>query len=60
MTAEPLRCESCDGTGRAAPDCHTCAGAGWVDDPEDGGTMTCPQCDDEMCDVCGGSGHVSE
>ena len=26
-------------------DCETCDGNGWVDDPSDGGTMTCPDCE---------------
>jgi DnaJ-class molecular chaperone len=28
-------------------DCETCDGAGWVSDPSDGGTMTCPDCEGE-------------
>jgi hypothetical protein len=27
--------------------CETCEGKGWVDDPSDGGTMTCPECGNE-------------
>lgn len=27
--------------------CPTCGGNGWVYDPSDGGTMTCPDCDGE-------------
>lgn len=25
--------------------CKECEGDGWVEDPSDGGTMTCPRCD---------------
>ena len=28
-------------------ECETCNGNGWVDDPSDGGTMTCEDCDGE-------------
>lgn len=52
---EDWKCEVCDGTGQAVPDCETCSGNGWVDDPEDGGTMTCPDCLDDKCESCGGS-----
>jgi hypothetical protein len=31
-------------------ECPECSGRGWVDDPSDGGTMTCPS--------CGGEGEV--
>lgn len=54
---EDWKCEACDGTGMLVPDCETCSGAGWVDDEEDGGTMTCPECDGDKCDVCHGSGE---
>lgn len=26
-------------------DCETCGGCGWLDDPSDGGTMNCDDCD---------------
>jgi hypothetical protein len=55
---EDWKCEPCNGTGKAVPDCETCEGNGWVDDP-DGGTMTCPDCDDEKCEVCRGTGETS-
>jgi DnaJ-class molecular chaperone len=51
------KCEACDGTGMAVPDCEECSGNGWVDDEEDGGTMTCPSCNGNKCDTCGGSGE---
>lgn len=35
--------EICGHDGSA--DCETCGGNGWVDDPSDGGTMTCPDCE---------------
>lgn len=28
-----------------SPACETCDGNGWVDDPSDGGTMCCPECE---------------
>lgn len=36
-------CKKCDGTGRKDT-CDYCDNNGWVDDPSDGGTMTCPEC----------------
>ena len=45
-------CPNCKGTGRAEPECEECEGNGWVDDPEDGGTMTCPSCLDLDCHHC--------
>lgn len=35
--------------------CDTCKGNGWVYDPSDGGTMTCPECDGDVpeCVTCG-------
>lgn len=53
-------CKHCNGTGRAVPDCEVCEGNGWVDDPDDGGTMTCPECNDDKCDFCGGEGYEPE
>jgi hypothetical protein len=47
-------CEECGGSGQLVPDCDACSGNGWVDDPDDGGTMVCPECDDEKCPVCKG------
>ena len=44
--AEGCYCEHCDD--RVL--CSVCGGAGWVDDPSDGGTMTCPD--------CGGEGRI--
>lgn len=38
-------CEACAGTGKRGPECEVCAGNGWVDDPDDGGTMSCEECD---------------
>lgn len=54
------KCTECGGTGMAVPDCETCAGNGWVDDPDDGGTMTCPDCLGDKCEACGGSGERAE
>lgn len=51
-------CEHCEGTGKLMPDCTECSGHGWIDDPSDGGTMTCPLCDDEECPDCEGKGEV--
>lgn len=35
--------------------CDMCDGNGWVEDPSDGGTMTCPECEGETmeCVTCG-------
>lgn len=54
---EDWKCVACDGTGMAVPDCEACEGTGWVDDEKDGGTMTCPECNGDKCDQCGGSGE---
>lgn len=45
-------CNKCDGTGRAHEECETCESNGWVDDPDDGGTMTCPDCQGESAELC--------
>lgn len=55
-SSSDLTCENCHGSGQEFPACEACAGNGWVDDPDDGGTMTCPVCDDEKCSDCGGKG----
>lgn len=52
-------CTECQGTGVAVPDCETCDGNGWVDDEEDGGTMTCPDCLGDRCEACNGSGEAA-
>lgn len=59
MTAAPedWKCTECDGTGMAVPDCEECNGNGSVDDPSDGGTMMCPECDGDKCEACHGSGE---
>jgi len=47
-------CNACGGTGRLV-DCDACDNNGWVPDPDDGGTMTCPGCygdAGESCPVC--------
>ena len=46
-------CPHCEGTGREYPNCEICEGAGWIDDPSDGWTMTCPECEAENCHICG-------
>lgn len=51
------KCEACEGTGMAVSDCETCGGNGWVGDPSDGGTMTCPECLDDKCEACDGTGE---
>ncbi len=51
-------CTQCDGTGMEHPLCEICLGVGWVDD--DGGTMTCPECDAEPCSHCDGTGEEPE
>jgi DnaJ-class molecular chaperone len=61
-------CETCKGTGRAKEEwqtdegCETCESYGWVPDPSDGGTMTCPDCDGdsaENCEECEGTGWIA-
>ena len=54
-----LDCSACEGTGLEGGECSVCDSNGWVDDPEDGGTMTCPECNDERCAYCGGEGRVN-
>lgn len=54
---EDYDCPDCAGTGKEMPDCSECHGGGWIDDPEDGGTMTCPECGDQKCETCNGSGE---
>jgi DnaJ-class molecular chaperone len=44
-------CPECQGTGRQ-DECAECNSYGWVDDPEDGGTMTCPGCNGDSCEDC--------
>ena len=54
-------CKKCDGTGYSFSECETCFRKVWVDDPKDGGTMTCPDCDgesEERCNLCDGTGEV--
>jgi DnaJ-class molecular chaperone len=50
-------CPDCKGTGAVDPECEACGGDGWVEDEEDGGTMTCPECLGEKCPACNGSGE---
>ena len=53
---EPENCDACSGSGNL--ECDTCDSAGWVDDPSDGGTMTCPDCQGEKCIECNGEGVI--
>ena len=55
-----FNCAMCGGTGAVEPDCIECMGNGWVDDPDDGGTMMCPECLDEKCPYCEGTGEAPE
>lgn len=52
-------CEHCEDTRLAHRDCETCEGGGWVDDEEDGGTMTCPECNAEPCPHCAVPDHAN-
>ena len=54
-----LPCPHCKNTGMKTPDCGMCDAAGWIDDPDDGGTMMCPYCDGEVCHLCGGDKFVA-
>lgn len=56
-TPEDWRCPDCQGTGKFF-ECEACHGNGWVEDPSDGGTMTCPECLDDPCETCGGTGEL--
>ncbi len=58
MTIEDFECKECNGTGSETPDCSKCDGNGWVDDSEDGGYMVCPECDDNNCPKCNGTGEL--
>jgi DnaJ-class molecular chaperone len=53
---EDTQCRDCEGTGKLDANCPECDGNGWVDDPSDGGTMTCPSCENDDCPSCGGTG----
>ncbi len=50
-----IDCDECDETGQNMPDCESCNGKGWTEDPC-GGTMTCTECNDRPCFYCGGKG----
>jgi hypothetical protein len=54
MEDEEIECTHCNGTLMECPDCETCEGKGWVDDPSDGGTMCCPKCNGDECLTCEG------
>lgn len=54
--AKDLKCEVCNGTRMAVPDCEKCEGNGWVYDPT-GGTMCCPECGGDECEACDGTGE---
>lgn len=60
MTTESVECQHCKGTCVEFPECETCGGNGWVDDPDDGGTISCPECGGEKCSTCEGSGYVED
>jgi hypothetical protein len=58
-------CKPCRGTGYKHEGCERCERDGWVEDLEDGGTMTCPECNGEsaeLCSICQGDGlhHVTQ
>jgi DnaJ-class molecular chaperone len=55
-----ITCPHCNGSGMEFPDCETCEGRGWVDDPSDGGTMSCPECYGETCSVCNGELYIDD
>jgi DnaJ-class molecular chaperone len=55
---EEIECPHCGGTKKEFPECEECEGKGWVDDPDDGGTMDCPECHGEECSTCNGEGFV--
>jgi len=54
MPQKPFRedCTNCEGTGQAHLDCEEWGGKGWVHDEERGGTMECPECENEQCQQC--------
>ena len=56
-----IECKKCDGSGYTFPSCERCYRLGWVDDPSDGGTITCPECEGESierCKLCDGTGET--
>ena len=51
-------CQSCNGCGKQ-DQCAECENNGWVEDEDDGGTITCLVCDglaDMDCEDCEGTG----
>ena len=54
MSKDPQLCGCHDGY--MEPECNTCGiNRGWVNDEEDGGTMSCPECDGDSgltCELC--------
>lgn len=56
-----IECPHCEGSGYEYDECETCGRNGWVEDEENGGTMTCPDCEGEsstQCEECEGDGEV--
>lgn len=53
-------CPHCKDSNLEFPDCETCGGNGWVYDPSNGGTMTCPECQCEPCHLCGDGRDAGE
>ena len=58
MNDNDYTCKHCNGTGMEDPECEMCEGKGWIEDEENGGTMTCPECDGEECSECDGTGEI--
>jgi len=47
-----MKCTKCLGNGYTEEECELCGRDGWVDDPDDDGTMTCLECDGEAGNIC--------
>lgn len=45
-------CSECNGEGYEHQECETCGRDGWVEDPDDGGTMSCPECGGDSAEPC--------
>ncbi len=45
-------CKRCNASGYRHDECNTCGRDGYVDDPSDGGYMSCPECYGDSAEEC--------